>query len=66
MRDLIINEITFVSGANGEELRVSKTDTVSYKFVYNEVEPLAPFRVALFSDSIVESVSAYYNEEDVA
>lgn len=66
MRNLINNELAFVSGGNGEELRVSTTDAISYKLVYNDADPIAPFRVTRFNDSIVEPVSAFYNEEDVA
>lgn len=66
MRNIVNSELTFVSGGNGEELRVSTMDMVSYNFLYNEVEPLAPFRVVRSNDSIVEPISAFYNEEDVA
>ncbi|MCS5708242.1 hypothetical protein CC99x_004925 [Candidatus Berkiella cookevillensis] len=66
MRDLINNEVVFVSGGNGEELRVSTTDTISHKLVYNEIDPVMPSRVVRFNNSIVEPASAFYNEEDVA
>ena len=66
MRNLINNELMFVSGGNGEELRVSTTEAINYKIVYNEADPIAAFRVARLNDSIAEPVSAYYNQEDVA
>lgn len=66
MKNILNSELIFISGGNGEELRVSTTEKVNYNFAYNELESLAPFRAASFKNFIVEPVSAFYNEEDVA